>query len=295
MHDALARHDAILRQAIESHGGVVFKTVGDGVHAVFARATDALAAALGAQRVLHTEAWSATGSLRVRKALHTGTAELRGGDYFGSPLNRVARILTLGHGGQILLSHATHDLVADDLPAHLTLRELGAHPLKDLSRPENVFQVVIPDVPADFPPLRTLEAQGARSPPAAGPLLATKLYIPALRPQLVPRPRLLERVQVGLNGKLTLVAAPAGFGKTTLVSAWRASPTGSAMPLAWVSLGAEDNDTTRFWSYVIAALETVYPAVGASALALLRSPQPPIEALLTSLINAITPWQPMRP
>ncbi len=91
---------------------MVFKTVGDGVHAVFATRADALAAALAAQRALHAEPWGATGPLRVRMALHTGAAELRDGDYFGAPLNRVARILALGHGGQILLSHATHDLVA---------------------------------------------------------------------------------------------------------------------------------------------------------------------------------------
>ena len=167
--------------------------------------------------------WGATGPLRVRMALHTGAAELRDGDYFGPPLNRVARILALGHGGQILLSRATHDLVADDLPAQTTLRDLGAYTLKDLSRPEQIFQLVSPDLPADFPPLRTLDAQPARSPPAAAPLLATKLYIPAPRPQLVPRPRLLERLQAGWQGKLTLIAAPAGFGKTTLLSAWLAA------------------------------------------------------------------------
>jgi hypothetical protein len=153
-------------------------------------------------------------------ALHTGAAVLRDGDYYGAPLNRVARILALGHGGQILLSRAAHDLVADDLPAQTSLRDLGAYHLKDLSRPERVFQVVTPDVPTDFPPLHTPNPQPARSPAAATPLLATKQYIPAVRPQLVARPRLLERVQAGLLGKLTLIAAPAGFGKTTVLSAW---------------------------------------------------------------------------
>jgi LuxR family maltose regulon positive regulatory protein len=290
MPAALARHDVMVRQAVESQGGAVFKTVGDSVHAVFARASDALDAALAAQRALHAEPWVETDPLRVRMALHTGAAELRDGDYFGAALNRVARILALGHGGQTLLSHATHDLVADDLPAHLSLRELGAYTLKDLSRPEQLFQLVSPDLPADFPPLRTLEAQPARSPPAAAPLLATKLFIPTPRPQLVPRLRLLDRVQAAVRGKLTLVAAPAGFGKTTLVSAWRASPSGSAMPLAWVSVDAEDNDTTRFWTYVIAAVETLYPAMDTTAGALLRSPQPPpLDAIVTSLINAISP------
>src|SRR6185436_4569189 len=154
MPAALARHDAILRQAVAAHGGMVFKTVGDGMHAVFARARDALEAALAAQRALYAEPWheftqidsaqpkihnrvrlgESKIELRVRIALHTGTAELRDGDYFGAPLNRVARILALSHGGQTLLSHATHDLVADDLPPQIALRDLGEYPLKDLSR-----------------------------------------------------------------------------------------------------------------------------------------------------------------
>jgi LuxR family maltose regulon positive regulatory protein len=310
MPAALARHDAILRQAVSMYGGVVFKTVGDGMHAAFARASDALAAALAAQRALHAEPWGATGPLRVRMALHTGTAELRGDDYFGPSLNRVARILALGHGGQILLSHATHDIVADDLPAQTTLRDLGEYQLKDLSRPGYLFQVVTPDLPASFPPLRALDAQPAQSPPLAAPLLATKLHIPPPRPQLVPRPRLLERVRAGVQGKLTLISAPAGFGKTTLVATWlrqneklkienektsaesshsQFSIFNSQFKVAWVSLDADDNDPTRFWTYVIAALKTVYPAMDTAVEALLRSPQPPMDAVVTSLINAITP------
>src|SRR6266545_1609119 len=289
MRAALARHDAILRQAVALHRGGVCKTVGDSVHAVFARAIDALSDALAAQRGLHAEPWGETGPLRVRMALHSGVAEERDGDYFGSTLNRAARILALGHGGQVLLARATHDLVVDALPPQTTLRDLGEYTLKDLSRPEHLFQIIASNVPADFPPLRTQTAPPAPSSPAAAPLLATKLYVPLPRPRLVPRPHLLDRVQAGLMSKLTLIAAPAGFGKTTLVSAWRMTPAGSALPVAWVSLDAHDNDASRFWTYVIAALETVYPAIGATALALLRSPQPPIEALLTSLINTITP------
>jgi len=289
MPEALARHDAILRQVITAQRGVIFKTVGDGVYTVFTRAGDALEAALAAQRGLDAEGWGETGPLRVRMALHSGVAEQRDGDYFGSTLNRAARILALGHGGQVLLARATHDLVVDALPPQTTLRDLGEYTLKDLSRPEHLFQIIASNVPADFPPLRTQTTPPAPSSPAAAPLLATKLYVPLPRPRLVPRPHLLDRVQAGLMSKLTLIAAPAGFGKTTLVSAWRMTPAGSALPVAWVSLDADDNDASRFWTYVIAALETVYPAIGATALALLRSPQPPIEALLTSLINTITP------
>ena len=159
MGTALARHDTLVRQVVETHSGAVFKTVGDGVHAVFARAGNALSAALAAQRALAAEPWGEIGPLRVRMALHTGAAELRDDDYFGPPLNRVARILALGHGGQILISRATHDLVADDLPAQTSLHELGEHRLKDLSRPEQIFQLISPDLPSEFPPLRALEAR----------------------------------------------------------------------------------------------------------------------------------------
>src|SRR5439155_11900704 len=119
-------------------------------------------------------------------------------------------------------------------------------------------------------------------------LLTTKLAIPQARPVLVPRPRLTDRLYAGLKGPLTLVAAPAGCGKTTLLSAWRATPAGSALPLAWVSLDAGDNDPVRFWSYVLTALDRLAPGVGAPALGLLQSPQPPsTEAVLTTLLNGL--------
>jgi LuxR family maltose regulon positive regulatory protein len=300
MQVALARHDRVLRLAIGSHRGVVFKTVGDGVHAAFGTASDALAAALSAQRALHREDWDSTGPLRVRMALHTGAAELRDGDYFGSPLNRLARILALGHGGQILLSHTTHDLVVDDLPPETSLRALGEYALKDLTRPEPIFQCIITGLPANFPPLRTDEAI-----PSAGTsvfnLLPTKLYIPQGRTSLEARPRLLERLANGLGSKLILIAAPAGFGKTTLlaqglgVSGWALDgssaktqlPTSIPHQAAWLSLDAADNDPTTFMRYLIAALHTIAPNI--STAALLRSPRlPPSDILITALANDLT-------
>lgn len=125
--------------------------------------------------------------------------------------------------------------------------------------------------------------------PLTNRLLATKLSVPPARAQLVSRPRLFERLEIGLKGKLTLIAAPAGFGKTTLVSAWRATGAGSAIPFAWVSLDAGDNDPLLFWSYVLTALDTLAPGASTSALTLLQSPQPPpIEHLLTTMLNAFT-------
>ena len=155
---ALARHDALLRTAIEGRGGRVFKTVGDAFCAAFACAPDALAAALDAQRALMTEPWGETGPLRVRMALDSGAAEARGGDYFGPPLNRVARLLAAGHGGQVLLLAATQSLLESRLPRDVVLRNLGNHRLKDLGSPERVFQVAAPGLPAVFPKLRAAPA-----------------------------------------------------------------------------------------------------------------------------------------
>jgi TolB-like protein/Tfp pilus assembly protein PilF len=158
MGAALARHDALLRQCIAAHRGQVFKTVGDAFCTVFATATDAVNAALAAQQALHTERWPEKGAIRARMALHTGAAELRDDDYFGTPLNQVARLLAVGHGGQTLLSEITHDLCRDRLPAGAALKSLGEHSLKDLARRETVYQLCHPGLPQAFPPLRTLLA-----------------------------------------------------------------------------------------------------------------------------------------
>src|SRR5262245_15056633 len=138
MRAALARHDTIIRRQIEAHGGTVVKTAGDGFHAAFATGSAALAAALMAQRALASEAWKATGPLWVRMALHSGAAQERDGDYYGTPLNRAARLLAAGHGGQVLLSLATEELVREELPTDVTLRDLGEYRLKDLTHPERI-------------------------------------------------------------------------------------------------------------------------------------------------------------
>src|SRR5437667_7929399 len=159
MRLTLARHDALLRAAIETNGGTVFKTIGDAFCAAFPTASQALEAALSAQQSLH-QVKAGVGSdlmLKVRMALHTGAADQRDGDYFGQPLNRVARLLAVGHGGQVLLSRTTYDLTHDTLPSGSTLKDLGEHRLRDLSRPEPLFQLLHPSLPSDFPPLRSLD------------------------------------------------------------------------------------------------------------------------------------------
>ena len=118
------------------------------------------------------------------------------------------------------------------------------------------------------------------------PILATKLYIPPPRPKVVLRPRLIERLNEGLHRKLTLISAPAGFGKTTLVSEWLAD---CERPAAWLSLDEGDNDPTRFLTYLVAALQTIAPNIGEGVLGVLQSPQPPpTESILTALLNEIT-------
>src|ERR1039457_5592547 len=139
MAQALPRHDALLRQCIESRDGHIFKTAGDAFCAAFDTAASAVEAALAAQQTLGRERWPEAAVNRSRTALHTGAAEMRDGDYFGPPLNQVARILAVGHGGQTLLSAITHELGRARRPAETTLRPLGKHTRRAPPRRETVF------------------------------------------------------------------------------------------------------------------------------------------------------------
>jgi len=141
MREALARHDDLVRETIESHGGYVVKTTGDGFHAAFGTADAGLVAAVAAQRALVGETWPLPEPLRVRMGLHTGAASQRDGDYFGASLNRAARLMGVAHGGQIVCSQAMADLARDSAAEGTTLADLGEHRLRDLSRAERVFQV----------------------------------------------------------------------------------------------------------------------------------------------------------
>ena len=158
MRAALERHDAILHGSIKAHGGQVFSTGGDGLAAVFARSLDAIAAASEAQAALTTEEWPKDAPVRVRMGVHTGEAVERDGDYFGPALNRASRLMGMAHGGQVLVSHATEQLIQGSLPGGLDLVDLGEHRLRDLSRPERIFQLRAPGCDEEFPPLRSLDA-----------------------------------------------------------------------------------------------------------------------------------------
>jgi predicted ATPase/class 3 adenylate cyclase len=158
MRLALARHDAILRTAMAAHAGHAYKTIGDAFQSAFVLPMQAVAAALAAQRAVAAQSWETSTPVRVRMGVHVGSAVAEGSDYSTThALNRVARIMAAGHGGQILLSGEVADLVRRDLPADVTLRDMGTHHMKGLTHPEHLFQVVAPDVPAVFPPLTTLD------------------------------------------------------------------------------------------------------------------------------------------
>jgi len=165
MKVALQRHHEVLQEAITSNGGSVFQIVGDAFCAAFPTVLSAVSAAVNAQRELHKEQWNTPFPIRVRMGIHTGEAEqtsddpLLGGYASNQTLNRVARILGAAHGGQILLSLATTDLIKDSLPADTGLRDMGEHHLRNLIHPEHLFQLDIFGLPAEFPPLNTLTSR----------------------------------------------------------------------------------------------------------------------------------------
>jgi predicted ATPase len=196
MRSALSRHDQLLRQAIADHLGKVFSAMGDGMAAAFGSASAAVSAALAAQRWLAGESWPTSTPLRVRMGLHTGEAEWRDGDYFGTVVNRAARLMAIGHGGQVLCSATTAELVGD---AQLSLKDLGEHRLRDLDRPMHVFQV------------------GAGSFPALGSLDRLPGNLPGQATSFVGRQREMAELvgAVGAHRLVTLTGA-GGVGKTRL-------------------------------------------------------------------------------
>jgi predicted ATPase/class 3 adenylate cyclase len=204
MGAALQDHDRLLREAVEAHGGRVIKTTGDGLLATFDDASAAIQAALDGQRSLGGNAWGATGPLRVRMALHTGPAEERDEDYFGPAVNRVARLLAIGHGGQVLVSGTTATLARDNLPGELELRDHGEHRLRDLDRAQHVFSVLAPGLERDFPPLRSLGAFGTN--------------LPSQLTSFVGRERELGEVrELAVTHRLVTLIGTGGTGKTRLM------------------------------------------------------------------------------
>ncbi len=202
---AITQHHTILCEAVEQNHGSVFETVGDAMYAAFASPSDAVAAAVRAQQDLHAAVWGDVGPLRVRMGLHTGEVERQGDHYFGAALYRCGRLMAAAHGGQVLLSSATAELAREALPAAADLRDLGHHRLRDLQRPEHIFQLMAPGLAVDFPALRTLESFSNNLPVQPTPLIGRARELVRAR-DLLGHP----------ETQLLTLTGPGGVGKTRL-------------------------------------------------------------------------------
>ena len=222
MAQALRRHDELLRTAIGEAGGYVFKTVGDAFCAAFATPQEALEAVLAAQRALGTETWPTSRPIRVRMGLHTGVCEERDNDYFGPVVNRAARLMGVAHGGQVLISGATAELLSESLPERVTLRDLGLHRLKDLGRPERIFQLETGFLQPSFPPLASLD----------NPELPNNL--PGQLSAFVGREPELNQVRsLVSSSRLVTFTGAGGCGKTRLALQVAAELLGTARDGVW--------------------------------------------------------------
>lgn len=203
MGAALARHDQIIRAASAAREGYVFKTVGDAFCVAFHTPLAALLTAVSVQQAFAAEDWGIIGAITVRMGLHTGAAEWRDGDYFGTTLNRAARIEAAGHGGQILLSQVMHDLLEDEGHDGIAFRSLGSHRLRNLDRPEHLYQALVEGLPSSFPPPRSLE------------MLPNNL--PVQSTSFIGRDAELERARQLLNKtQILTLTGTGGTGKTRL-------------------------------------------------------------------------------
>jgi len=203
MQHAFVRQETTLRNAAAVHHGYVYKMIGDAFQIAFNTALDALEAAIQAQRELQAEPWGEHGPLRIRMALHTGVTDERENDYVGPILNRLGRLLSVSQGGQILLTQATYELVSDFLPPEISLHDLGQHRLKDLIRPEHIYDVRGPGLLSRFSPIKTLDAF-----PNNLPLQLTSF---------VGREKeILEAKRPLLGDRFVTLTGPGGTGKTRL-------------------------------------------------------------------------------
>jgi predicted ATPase/class 3 adenylate cyclase len=259
MRAALARHDRALRAAMLAHGGHVFRSRGDSYCATFAAASQAIAAALAAQRAVNAEDFSDVGGVRVRMAVHAGAAESRDNDYYGSAVNRVARLLSIAHGGQVLLSRAALELGREELPCGATTMDLGQYMLRGLTLPETVYQLVAPGLTDRFPPLKTSGVVPDELPRPPTSLVGRDLEIEGTA-QLLRRQRL-----VTLTG-------PGGVGKT------RVALEAAARAMDGYRDGAWFVDLTR-----VECAERVEEVVAGFLGLSLSAPRPHREALLEFL------------
>src|SRR6266566_7477599 len=203
--DILATCRQLLRTAFQQWNGVEVDTQGDAFFVVFARASDAVSAVVNMQRALARHDWPNGAAVALRIGLHTGEPSVGAEGYIGLDVHHAARIMSVGHGGQVLLSQTTRDLVEHDLRDEVSLRDLGEHRLKDLQRPVHLYQLVIVGLPADFPPLKTLDSRPNNLPVQLTPLIGREKEVSAVQ-------NLLQREDV----RLVTLTGPGGTGKTRL-------------------------------------------------------------------------------
>jgi predicted ATPase/class 3 adenylate cyclase len=263
MKAATARHDALVEEAVMRHGGTVVRPRGEGDSrfAVFARATDAVTAAAALQVALTAEEWPTPAPLLVRMALHTGEADLREGDYYGSAVNRCARLRGIAHGGQVLLSQPTYDLVRDALPGGVSARDAGEHRLADLIRPERVFSLLHPALPSEFPPLRSLDAYPHNLPVQLTSFIGREKELADLAHALT-------------TTRLLTVTGTGGCGKTRLA--------------LQVAADQVDRFPEGVWVVELATLAdpTLVPQAVAAALGVREEPGQPLLATLLAALRA---------
>ena len=258
------RHHAILRSALEAQNGYVFQIIGDAFCTAFHTAGEAIQAAVKSQSDLHAETWG-DAPVKVRMGIHTGKAEIQdSGEYIGYlTLSRVQRLMSAGHGGQTLVSQAAQELVRDELPEGVALRDLGDHRLKDLTRPEHVFQLLSPDLPADFPPLKTLDTFSNN--------------LPVQLTSFIGREKEIDKVKQLLNEKrLVTITGPGGTGKTRI-----------SLQTAADLLDAFPNGV---WLVELASLAdpALVPQAVATALGVREQPGRPVQDTLTDYLREKT-------
>ena len=242
MTHAMPRHDELLRDAVKSQGGFIVKNAGDGFHAVFATAHDAVTAAVAAQRSLLADDWNIAQTVRVRMGIHTGETEVRDGDYSGGAVNRAKRLMSVAHGGQIVVSAATEEVLHDAFPEKYGFIDLGEHRLRDLGRTERLFQVAHPDLEREFAPLRTLDALARNNLPRQATTFVGREAEIASLSELVCRSSLVTLTGVG------------GVGKTRLALQIAAEIIDEFPDGAWLCEFAPVTDPEAVWETVAACL-----------------------------------------
>ncbi|HTN80480.1 MAG TPA: adenylate/guanylate cyclase domain-containing protein, partial [Acidimicrobiales bacterium] len=252
MDERLARHDAVLRDAFARHHGTVFSTGGDGFAVVFDDVGDAVVAALEVQAAL------AGDPLRVRMGIHVGRAVERDDDYFGPTLNRTARLMAVGHGGQVLLSEAAGALARSTLPEGVALLDLGTHQLRDLTRPEHVWQLQNADTPA-FPALRSVGA-AASNLPVGDELIGREVDT-------------VRVVELARAHRLVTITGPGGVGKSSLALVVATELVGEAPDGTWLVELAPLADASGLVGVVAGVLPLPGMAASAAALCELIGPR----------------------